>query len=129
MKKKMESEKINRFVMAAYRPILMLVDMTFESNGFKIKDQIGHGLGHTFILESPKYKASRIEFRIHNLLMDIATKDRDAEYLEFDEGLMDDQYLLDKTIKNLDRRIYGLIATLENASSETLDNEENKNEH
>ena len=47
MKKKMESEKINRFVMAAYRPILMLVDMTFESNGFKIKDQIGHGLGHT----------------------------------------------------------------------------------
>jgi hypothetical protein len=46
-----------------------------------------------------------MKFFVHNLFLEIATKDRDEKPLRFDEGLCDFDYFMDKTTRLIQSKL------------------------
>lgn len=84
--------KIPRFLAAMSPLIAEIVKGILRSCGFRIEEQ-GHGLETIFVIKSGEKRA---DFHLHNLLLEIATIDRDEIPLRFDEGLRDPGYFLAK---------------------------------
>jgi len=90
-----EITKINRFLFLVSPIIVAQVKMLLQSAGMEVKEE-GRGLDMAFSIKSGE---KEVKFFLHNLLMEIATVDRDEEPLRFDENLRAFDFFLAKTTR------------------------------
>ena len=90
-----ESERINRFLFLVLPIVVTYVKTLLESAGWEAKEE-GRGLDTTF---SIKKDGKEAKMYLQNLLLEIATVDRDQDPLRFDENLRDFDFFLAKTIR------------------------------
>lgn len=94
MQNQAEIDRINHFLFLMSPLIARLVRMLIESAGMDIREK-GSGLDLTYHIKSGE---KELKFYLHNLLLEIATVDRDEAPLRFDERLKDFDFLVDKII-------------------------------
>ena len=73
--------------------VVDLVSKILHSTGCEVKYK-GHGLDMVF---SIKHDEKEVQFHMRNLLLEIATVDRDEKRLRFDEKLKDFDFFIRKT--------------------------------
>lgn len=96
-----EIAQIDDFLSLTGPAIIAQVKMILQSAGLKIVEK-GRGTDLTF---SIKRGSKKIEFCPHNLLLDIATIDRNGELLRFDKDLCDFDYFLTKKARFIESRL------------------------
>lgn len=95
MQNEKEIERINHFLYLV-SPIVAEVVRTFlQSCGYEVQKD-GQGLSTAFSIKKDKEK---VKFYLQNLLLEIATIDRDENPLRFDENLKDFDFFLAKTAR------------------------------
>ena len=115
MQSQEEIIKINQFLSAILPIIVRAVKTFLRSVGLEVEEK-GCGLDIVFSIKSGEKQA---DFLLHNLLLEIATIDRDEEPLRFDERLVDFDYFLAKTARLTQSKlnILGHFLTEENPES------------
>ena len=92
MQDRNEISRINRFLCMVSPIVIGQVKMILQSAGLKVEEK-GSGLELIFIIKSGE---KEIQFSPYNLLLEIASIDRDEVPLRFDENLEDFGFFLDK---------------------------------
>jgi len=92
MQNQEEISKINHFICGILPIVVIYVKTLLQSAGLEVEEK-GWGLDIAFHIKSGKREA---DFLLHNLLLEIATIDRDETPLRFDERLVDFDYFLAK---------------------------------
>jgi len=95
MQNQKEIQKINQFLCGISPVVIRFVKMLLQATGLDVKEK-GRGTDLAFSIKSGE---KEVKFFVYNLLMEIATVDRDEEPLRFDENLRDYDFLLDKTVR------------------------------
>jgi len=95
MQNQKEIEKINRFLCMVLPIIVDVVKTILRTLDFQITEK-GRGLDLVFSIKRGKKEA---EFYLQNLLLEIATVDRDENPLRFDENLLNFDYFLAKMVR------------------------------
>ena len=90
-----DSVKINHFLQAVTPIVVDLVQAILKSADWQIERK-GEGLDTSF---SIKAGDKETVFYLHNLLLEIASIDRDQNPMRFDERLRDFDYFIEKTIR------------------------------
>ena len=93
MQNQKEIQKINRFLCMVSAVVTEIVKTILQSLDYEV-NQKGHGLDLVFTIKKGEKQA---EFYLQNLLLEIATIDRDENPMRFDEKLRDFDYFLTKT--------------------------------
>lgn len=93
MQNQNEIAKINKFFGFVSPIVIAQLKMLLQAAGVHV-GQEGHGLDTAFCIKSGGKEA---KFYLHNLLLEIATIDRDEEPLRFDERLQDFDFFIAKT--------------------------------
>ena len=88
-----ESEKINSFIYLVSPIVTGSLKRLLQAAGFEVKQE-GSNLNTELIIQKGEKKA---EMYLQNLLLEIATVDRDEEPLRFDENLRDFDFFLAKS--------------------------------
>ena len=102
-----DRQQIGKSLNLTYDLITGIVRKVLLEKRFKAKEK---GEGLNLIFEVHKDKSSHwAEFYFHNLFLEITTKDRDADLLEFDEGLVDFGYFLSKTLRMVESKLRPLL--------------------
>jgi len=101
MQDEKEIARINRFLCFVSPIVIAQVKMLLQAAGMDI-DQEGHGLDTAFCIRSGGKEA---KFFMHNLLLEIATIDRDEEPLRFDENLRDFVFFAAKTARLVESKL------------------------
>jgi len=123
-----ENEKIERFIYLVSPIVTGSLKRLLQAAGFQVK-QGGSNLNTALIIQKGKKKA---EMYLHNLLLEIATIDRDEEPLRFDERLKDFDFFLQKTAQLSQSKLKILLhlfaeedmdAVIENISRDAKDYE------
>ena len=101
--------KIENVLRVAYKFVPSAIKDILENEGFKVEEQ-----GKDLDLS---YKVSgtgdfHAVFYFHNLFLEIATKDRDDDPLEFDEGLSSFGCFMLKSVKVIDSKLRLFTAIL-----------------
>lgn len=103
-------QQIGKFINLAYDLVTGVVREILLEKRFKVKEKKG---GLALVFEVYKDNSSpRVEFHFYNLFLEIATKDRDAEALEFDERLLDFGYFLCKTLRIVESKLGPLLLVM-----------------
>ena len=92
----------------AYDSIVALTEFCFISRGYHIVDSYNEGFELVYQIQPKNPEQKSIEFCFRNLLLDIATVDRDAEVLQFDAELEDLEYNARKVASIVFSRIEAL---------------------
>jgi hypothetical protein len=108
MQDKEQQAKINGFLRVALPAVAGVVRTFLDSFGLEFGEE-GHGLGLTFCVRSG---TNTVKFCLHNLLLEIATVNRDENPLRFDEGLRDFDYFLAKTTELAGSKLLILLQLL-----------------
>ena len=87
-----DSTKISQFLCYAGPIVIRTVRRILQSAGFEVEEK-GKGLEFTFVVKAGD---AEVEFYLHNLLLELATSDRDEVPLRFDERLLDPEYFICK---------------------------------
>lgn len=95
MRKLNDSAKINLFLQATAPLVIDIVGAILNSTNWQIERK-GKGLDTFF---SIKAGDNETVFYIHNLLLEIATVDRDQNPLRFDQRLEDIDYFIEKMVR------------------------------
>ncbi|MHC4104106.1 MAG: hypothetical protein ACYSR9_04140, partial [Planctomycetota bacterium] len=95
MQDRNETTRINKFLSIVSPIVIGQVKMILQSAGLNVEEK-GHGSDLVFIIKSGE---KEINFSPYNLLLEIATIDRDEVSLRFDENLRDFSFFLDKTAR------------------------------
>jgi len=109
MQDEKEITRINRFLCFVSPIVIAQVKMLLQAAGMDI-EQEGHGLDTAFCIRSGGKEA---KFFMHNLLLEIATIDRDEEPVRFDGRLCDFDYFLAKTAHLLQSKLRILVSLFE----------------
>ena len=105
-----DRQQIEKFLNLAGDLITGIVRRILLEKRFKVKEK---GEGLALVFEIYKDNSSlRAEFHFHNLFLEIATKDRDAERLGFDERLVDSGYSLFKTLRLVESKMKPLLLAM-----------------
>ena len=105
-----DRQQIGRFLNLTCDLITGIVRKILLEKRFKVKEK---GEGLNLICEVHKDKSShRAEFYFHNLFLEITTKDREAEALEFDEKVIDFGYFLSKTLRIVESKVRPLLLVM-----------------
>jgi len=105
-----DRQQIEKFLNLIGNLITGMVRRILLEKRFKVKEE---GEGLNLIFEVHKDKSSHYaKFYFHNLFLEIATKDRDAERLEFDERLVDSGYSLFKTLRIVESKMKPLLLAM-----------------
>lgn len=105
-----DRQQIKKFLNLTGGLIIGIVRRILLEKRFKVKEKKG---GLALVFEIYKDDSSlRAEFHFHNLFLEIATNDRDAEALEFDERLVDSGYFLFKTLRLVESKIKLLLLVI-----------------
>jgi hypothetical protein len=110
-----ESEKIGRFIYLVSPMVTDSLKKLLQAVGFQVKQE-GSNLNTELIIQKNKKKA---EMYLHNLLLEIATIDRDEEPLRFDENLRDFDFFLYKTAGLVQSKIRPLLYFFEEEDMHT----------
>jgi len=97
MQDQIEIAKINAFLSLASPVVVGVVRTILQTLNFQVKEE-GDGLELAFSIKRDEKEA---KFYFHNLLLEIATIDRDEQPLRFDERLRDFDYFLAKTSRTV----------------------------
>ncbi len=89
-----ESERINRFLFFVSPMVVRSVKSQLQSAGLQVTQE-GRGLSTAFSIKKNDREA---KMYLQNLLLEIATVDRDEEPLRFDENLRDFDFFLAKLV-------------------------------
>jgi len=101
MQDKTDVVKINHFLFMVTPLVSQMTKTSILSFGCKVK-QRGSGLGIVFDIESG---SKTVEFYLHNLLLEIATIDRDENPPRFDHNLNNVEFFLKKTLRLLESKL------------------------
>jgi hypothetical protein len=93
MQNQIEIEKINNFLSLVSPVVVAIVKTILQTLGCDVREE-GSGLDLAFHIKS---EGKEVRFFLNNLLLEIATIDRDEDPLQFDENLRDFNYFLRKT--------------------------------
>lgn len=93
MQNQIEIEKINNFLSLVSPVVVTIVKTILQPLGCDVREE-SSGLDLAFHIKS---EGKEVRFFLHNLLLEIATIDRDEDPLQFDENLRDFTYFLRKT--------------------------------
>lgn len=94
-----------------HNPVRRTVKQMFTDKGFQVEEE-GEALELTFNIHKPS-KEAKTKFLFRNLFLEIATKDRDAEFLEFDKKLLDMSYFMFKIGKIIASKLQVLFSLME----------------
>ena len=94
-------KRIDAFLQLTTVVVVDIVSKVLQLTDCDIEQQ-GEGLDMVF---SIKYADKEIQFHMHNLLLEIATVDRDEHPLRFDEKLLDFNYFVQKTNNLIDSKL------------------------
>jgi len=108
MQNQKEIAKINHFLSLVLPIVVDVVRTILQSFDCQIKEE-GHGLDLAFSIKSGE---KEIKFFMHNLLMEIATIDRDEDPLRFDENLWNFDFFLAKTVRLTQNKLQVLFHLL-----------------
>jgi hypothetical protein len=93
MHNQIEITKINHFLSLVSPLVVTIIKTMLQSISCEVKEE-GSGLDLAFHIKS---EGKELQFFLNNLLLEIATIDRDEDPLQFDENLRDFTYFLRKT--------------------------------
>ncbi len=105
-----DEKKINKVLSFCYRLVPRIVKSILVGEGFTVSER-GKELGLIYEVKLPKSPVGA-EFYFHNLFLEITTMDRDAECLQFDEGLVDFGYFLSKTLRMVESKLRPLLLVM-----------------
>ena len=121
-----DSSKIKHFLQLNSAVIADLVEAILKSTSWQIQRK-GQGLDTVF---SIKVDDKETVFYLQNLLMEIATIDRDENPLRFDEQLNDFKYFIKKTVCLIQSKLTILFELLGRDDLEqAIDNIEQHSDH
>ena len=103
-----DAQKITAFLVLVWPVVSQLVNAMLKALGWQVR-QKGSGLNVIFDIES---RGKRAEFHLYNLLLEIATIDRDEQPLRFDQHLNDFEFFLKKTSQLVQSKIAVLYQLL-----------------
>jgi len=103
-----EIAKINEFLSLAAPFVISRVKRLFESLGLDVKEQ-GRGNDLAFVIESGKVE---VTFLPYNMMLDIATINRRATPLKFDEDVRQLDFFLAKTAHVVENKLRVVFDTL-----------------
>jgi len=109
MQESKEIAKINHFLSMVLPLVTELVSAILRSSGIEIQKE-GSGLDMAFSIKSGEKGA---KFYLRNLLLEIATLDRDEDPLQFDERLRDFDFFLAKMTNTIQSKLRVLFHVLE----------------
>jgi hypothetical protein len=119
MKNQIEIAKVNSFLSLVSPVVVEVVRASLQLAGCEI-NQEGKGLDLAFSIKSGE---KEIKFFLHNLLLEIATIDRDEKPLRFDENLNDLDYRHAKITGLIESKLRILFQLLaENDMDAAIDN-------
>ena len=119
MQDRNELSKINRFIHMVSPIVIAQVKMILQSAGLQVEEK-GSGSELIFIIKSGE---KEIHFSPYNLLMEIASIDRDEVPLRFDENLQDFGFFLDKMARLTQSKLQILFKLLaEDDVEKAIDN-------
>jgi hypothetical protein len=101
-------KRVDGFLYLITAAVVDVVSKILQSAGCDVKCK-GQGLGMVF---SIKHGEKDIHFHMHNLLLEIATVDRDEHPLRFDEKLKDFDFFIHKTNRAIDSKLKVLFELL-----------------
>lgn len=101
MQNQKEMAQINNFLRLTSPLIVGQVKLLLQSAGLEVKEE-GHASDLAFAIKSDEKEA---KFFLQNLLLEIATVDRDEEPLRFDERLRDFDFFLAKTAQLIESKL------------------------
>jgi hypothetical protein len=101
MQNQIEIEKINNFLSLVSPVVVAIVKTILQTLGCNIKEE-GSGLDLAFHIKS---EGREVQFFLNNLLLEIATVDRDEDPFQFDENLRDFDYFLRKTVHVVESKL------------------------
>ena len=105
MQNQIEIDKIKQFLCMVSPIVIEIAKRIFQSLGYEV-NQKGQDLDLVFSIKSGK---NEVEFYLRNLLLEIATVDRDEEPLRFDENLRDFDYFLSKMARAVASKLNVLL--------------------
>jgi len=109
MQESKEIAKINHFLSMVLPLVTELVSAILRSSGVEIRKE-GSGLDTAFSISRGEKGA---KFYLHNLLLEIATLDRDEDPLRFDERLCDFDFFVAKMANAIQSKLRILFHVLE----------------
>lgn len=115
MQEQIEITKINRFLADVGPIVVGFTRAIIQSIGCDVKDE-GSGLDLAFSIKSGE---KTLKFYPRNLLLEIATIDRDEEPLRFDEELKDFDYFLAKMARAINSKLRVVFEVLKEDDLET----------
>lgn len=101
MQKDNEIDRINGFLCLVSPIVARIVKMLLESTGLQVQQE-GKGLDLAFSVKKDDKEA---KMYLHNLLLEIATIDRDEQPLRFDANLQDFDFFLAKTARLVESKL------------------------
>jgi len=105
-----DEKKINKVLSFCYGLVPRMVKNVLLREGFTASER-GKGLGLVYEIKLAESSLGA-DFYFHNLFLEITTKDRDAPFLEFDEGLVDFGYFLSKTLSMVESKLRPLLLVM-----------------
>ena len=108
MQDQKEITQINQFLCMITPIVTSQVKMLLESAGLQVEEE-GFGLDAGF---SIKCGQRQLKFYLQNLLLEIATIDRDQQPLRFDQNLRDLDYFAAKTARVVESKLHVLFHLL-----------------
>ena len=115
MQKDKEIDRINNFLCVVPPIVARFVKTLLESSGLQVRQE-GKGLDLAF---SVKKGGKEAKMYLQNLLLEIATIDRDENPLRFDENLRDFDFFLAKTARLVQSKLKILFHILGEEDVET----------
>ena len=96
-----ETERISKYINFISPFVCDITKTIVESCGWQVTEN-NIGVNIVFLIKADDRQA---EFYLHNLLFEVATIDRDANPLFFDEKLEDFDYFLEKTLNIIQSKL------------------------
>ena len=105
-----DKRKIEAALDLCYSLVAQVVRSFLVKRGFGVRER---GKDLSLIYEIQKDGSTiTAEFHFHNLFLEITTQNRDAQFLEFDEGLLDFGYFIFKALKLVESKMEPLLLML-----------------
>lgn len=95
-----------------YSPVRKVVKQVLVDKGFQVEEE-GENLKLVFNIYRPGKDNEKTKFSFQNLLLEIAVKDRDVEFLEFDQNLLNQDYFLFKMAEAIEGKLRVLFCFLD----------------
>ncbi|OHB52630.1 MAG: hypothetical protein A2Y12_03680 [Planctomycetes bacterium GWF2_42_9] len=116
-KNQIEYDKINRCLSKIAPIVLLTLESTFAENGIEFK-LVGKGLDSKYQLKKGSLECSMF---LHNLFLEVATVDRDATPLKYNNRMDDNEMLLARIIEIVDSKLAPLLLLIAGKDADEIE--------